>query len=222
VPRLEAVITAVVWDIGGVLMEWDPRHLFRRLFDDHDEMERFLGEICTPEWHAALDRGVPYERACAELAERHPEYEQFIWAWGTRREEMVVGLIGDTIELLRSVKQRGVACYALTNMEADAYPARARRYEFFGWFDGTVVSSSEGVIKPDPAIFRRLFERFELEPSATVMIDDQARNIETARGLGMQTVHYRSPAQLGRSLEQLGVLGSTDQSGPPSACDPSA
>jgi 2-haloacid dehalogenase len=199
-------IDAVVWDVGGVLLEWDPRHLYRTLFDDEDEMDRFLGSVCTPEWHADLDRGVPFERCCGELATRYPQYADMIWAWGRRREEMVVGPIDDAIAILRAVKDRGVRCYALTNMEPDTYPVRAERYEFFGWFDGSVVSSYEGVVKPEPEIFRRLLERFDLRPPTTLMIDDSARNIATARSLGMQTVHFQSAAQLRTALEQTGLI----------------
>jgi 2-haloacid dehalogenase len=199
-------IDAVVWDIGGVLLEWDPRHLYRTLFDDTDEMDRFLERICTPQWHEALDLGIPYEQACGELAQRYPAYEEMIWAWGRRREEMVVGPVEESIEVLRAVKDRGVPCYALTNMEPDTYPARAERYEFFSWFDGTVVSSLEGVVKPEPEIFRRLLDRFDLSPPTTLMIDDSARNIDTARSLGMQTVHYQSTSQLRTALQRLGLL----------------
>jgi 2-haloacid dehalogenase len=199
-------IDAVVWDIGGVLLEWDPRHLYRTLFDDAEEMDRFLERVCTPGWHEALDLGVPYEQACAELASRHPQYEEMIWAWGRRREEMIVGPITESIELLQAIKDRGVPCYALTNMEPDTYPVRAERYEFFAWFDGSVVSSYEGVVKPQPEIFRRLLDRFDLEPAATLMIDDSDRNIETARSLGMQTVHFQSAAQLRSALERLRLL----------------
>lgn len=205
-PRTATTIEAVVWDIGGVLLDWEPRQVYRTLFDDHDEMEYFLAEVCTPEWHAALDRGVSYEGPCAELAERHPRYREMIWAWGQRREEMVVGEIDGSIEILRTLIERGIPCYGLTNMEADTYPARAERYPFFTWFDGTVVSSYEGVVKPDPEIFRRLLGRYELTPASTVMIDDSARNIETARSLGMQTVHFQSAQQLRSELERLGVL----------------
>jgi 2-haloacid dehalogenase len=199
-------IEATVWDVGGVLLEWDPRHLYRTLFDDPDEMDRFLERVCTPKWHEALDLGVPYEQACGELAQRYPAYEEMIWAWGRRREEMVVGPVEESIEVLRAVKDRGVPCYALTNMEPDTYPARAERYEFFSWFDGTVVSSLEGVVKPEPEIFRRLLDRFDLSPPTTLMIDDSARNIDTARSLGMQTVHYQSTSQLRTALQRLGLL----------------
>jgi 2-haloacid dehalogenase len=220
-PRLDAIgdhwavdsaaghrIDAVVFDIGGVLLDWNPRHLYRKLFDDEEAMERFLAEVCTLEWHAAHDRGLPFEQSCAALAGEHPEQAELIWAWARRSEEMVSGPIAGSVEVLRALKARGVACYALTNMEAETYPLRRERYEFMRWFDGTVVSSHEGVIKPDAEIFQRLLVRFDLSGPATVLIDDSERNVQAARSLGMQAVQFRSAAALRRWLEDAGVLES--------------
>jgi 2-haloacid dehalogenase len=201
-----AIINAVVFDVGGVLLDWDPRHLYRKLFDDEQEMERFLAELCTVEWHAQHDRGVPAEQSCAALAAEHPEYAELIHAWSRRTEEMIAGTIDGSIEILRELKADGIRCYALTNMEAETYPLRAARYEFMSWFDGTVVSAHEGVIKPEREIFERLLTRYGLEPARTLMIDDSRRNVEAAAGLGMQTVHYTSPAQLRGELERFGLL----------------
>jgi 2-haloacid dehalogenase len=199
-------VDAVVFDLGGVLLDWDPRHLYRKLFDDPTEMDWFLSEICTLEWHADHDRGVPAEESCARLASAHPDYAEPIFAWARRTEEMVAGPIVDTVEIVRELRDASVPCYALTNMEAETYPKRVARYPFLSWFHGTVVSSFEGVAKPDPEIFRRLLERFELEPETTVMIDDSPLNLETAASLGMTAVLFRSPAQLRHSLRELGLL----------------
>jgi 2-haloacid dehalogenase len=199
-------IDAVVFDLGGVLLEWDPRNLYRKLFDDEAEMERFLSEICTLEWHAAHDRGVPMLESCVELAAAHPDQAELILAWARRSEEMVAGPIQGTVEILRELRQAGVRCYALTNMEAETYPLRLARYPFMTWFDGTVVSSAEGVAKPDEEIFRRLLDRFGLDPRRTVMIDDSARNLESAAELGMTPIEFRSPEQLRERLEELALL----------------
>ena len=199
-------VEAVVFDVGGVLLDWDPRHLYRKLFGDERAMNRFLDQICTLEWHAAHDRGVPAEQNCARLAAAHPEHAELIWAWTRRSEEMIAGPIPGTVEILRELKARGVRCYALTNMEAETYPSRLERYEFMGWFDGTVVSAFEGTAKPDPVIFIRLLERFGLSPHATVMIDDSRRNGEAARGIGMQAVLFESADQLRRALAELRLL----------------
>jgi 2-haloacid dehalogenase len=197
---------AVVFDIGGVLLDWDPRHLYRKLFDDEQAMNRFLEEVCTLEWHAAHDRGVPHDRSCAELASAHPEYAELIWAWASRSEEMIAGPIAGTVEILRSLKAAGLPCYALTNMEAETYPRRFERFAFMRWFDGTVVSAFEGTAKPDVEIFQRLIGRFSLAPSATVMIDDSAANVDAARSLGMRAVRFRSPAQLRQWLQDARLL----------------
>lgn len=199
-------IDAVVFDIGGVLLDWNPRHLYRKLFDDEQAMERFLAEVCTMEWHAAHDLGVPFVVSCQELAARHPEHAELIWAWGQRSEEMVAGPISGTVEILRQLRERGVRCYALTNMEAETYPRRLERYEFLRWFHGTVVSSAEGLAKPDPRIFELLMDRFGLVAERTVMIDDSAPNLEAACALGMTAIRFRSPVQLRARLQELGAL----------------
>ncbi len=204
---LDAVnIDAVVFDVGGVLLDWDPRHLYRKLFDDDASMNRFLEEICTLDWHADHDRGTPAAQSCAQLAASHPEHAELIWAWTRRSEEMVAGPIAGTVEILRELKARGTPCYALTNMEAETYPRRRRRFEFMGWFDGTVVSAYEGTAKPDLAIFRRLLDRFALTASKTVMIDDSQTNLEAAHRLGIRTVLFESVDQLRHELEELGLL----------------
>ena len=206
-PERNGSIDAVIFDLGGVLLDWNPRYLYRKLFDDEEAMERFLREVCTMQWHEANDRGVPFEVTCAQLAAEHPEHAEHIWAWGTRTEEMVGGPIEGTVAILRELIDGGaVRVFALTNMEAHTYPLRRERYEFLGWFEGTVVSSAEGVIKPDPRIFEVLLERFGLDAGSTLMIDDSARNVAAARELGMPTVLFESPEALRAQLEAAGVL----------------
>jgi 2-haloacid dehalogenase len=212
---------AIVFDLGGVLLDWDPRHLYRKLFDGDDAMmERFLAEVCTMEWHHAHDLGVPPERTCAALAQAHPEQAELIWAWSRRSEEMVSGPIEGTVVLLRELKAAGVPCYALTNMERETYPLRRARYPFMTWFDGTVVSGFEGVAKPDARIFELLLDRFDLEPSATVMIDDSRVNVTAARGAGMQAIEFESPERLRRRLEEAGLLNGSPAHPGPSAPSP--
>jgi 2-haloacid dehalogenase len=199
-------VEAVVFDLGGVLIDWDPRHLYRKLFADEAEMELFLAEICSPAWHAPHDRGVPTAASCAELASRHPRFSEMIWAWSHRSEEMVGGFDAGSVEVLREVRDTGLPCFALTNMEAETYPLRLERFPFLSWFDGTVVSGWEGVAKPDPAIFRRLLARFGLTPGTTLMIDDRQENLDAAGRLGIQTVLFRSAGQLRSELEAADIL----------------
>ena len=195
-----------MFDVGGVLLDWNPRHLYRKLFANQAEMEWFLAEVCSPAWHAPHDRGVSTAASCAELAARHPELTELIWAWSSRSEEMIGGVDAGSVEVLSAVRETGLPCYALTNMEAETYPLRLKRFPFLSWFDGTVVSGREGVAKPEPAIFRRLLDRFGLMPNTTLMIDDTKENLEAASKLGIQTALFRSSCQLRAELEAVGVL----------------
>jgi 2-haloacid dehalogenase len=199
-------IEAVVFDLGGVLLDWDPRHLYRKLFDDEAAMERFLSEVCTMEWHHAHDLGVPPEQTTPPLADAHPDQAELIWAWTQRSEEMLGGPIEGTVELLRSLKDAGVRCYALTNMETWTYPIRRERFPFLRWFDGTVVSGFEGVAKPDARVFELLLSRFGLDRSKTLFVDDSRVNVEAARRAGLQATEFESPERLRETLEHAGLL----------------
>jgi 2-haloacid dehalogenase len=205
-PNERPSVNAVVFDVGGVLLDWDPRHLYRKLFADEAKMEWFLTEICTPAWHASHDRGVSTAASCAELAARHPQFSELIWAWSNRSEEMIGGVDAGSVDVLRAVRETGLPCYALTNMEAETYPLRLERFAVLGWFDGTIVSGREGIAKPEPAIFTRLLDRFRLTARTTLMIDDTKENLETASNLGIQTVLFRSSRQLRAELEAAAVL----------------
>jgi 2-haloacid dehalogenase len=197
---------AVVFDLGGVLLDWNPRYLYRKLFDDEAEMERFLDSVCTMEWHHAHDLGIPPEKTVPPLIAEHPEYAEHIWAWPERSEEMVAGPIEASVEILRALKAQGVPLYALTNMETWTYPGRRDRYPFLRWFDGTVVSGFEGVAKPDPRIFELLLDRFDLAAASTLFIDDSAKNVAAARDVGLQGIEFESPAALRDALLAAGLL----------------
>jgi 2-haloacid dehalogenase len=199
-------VEAVVFDLGGVLLDWDPRYLYRKLFPSEDQMEKFLAEVCSPEWHDPHDRGEPTATSCAELALRHPEWADLIEAWAERSEEMVAGVIPESVAVLRDLKMTGLPCYALTNMEAETYPFRLERFPFLGWFDGTVVSGFERIAKPDLEIFGRLLDRYSLTASNTLMIDDKIENIAAAERVGMITLQFHSPQQLRNRLASLSLL----------------
>jgi 2-haloacid dehalogenase len=206
-------IDAVVFDVGGVLLDWNPRHLYRKVFDDTDTMERFLGTICTLEWHDPHDRGASTVESCAVLAEAHPEHADEIWAWSTRGEEMVAGAFDDTVAIVAELTRDGVACYVLSNMEAETFPLRFERFPFFQLFAGILISGQEGMAKPDDEIFELLIERFGLNPSTTVFIDDNVGNLDPAAALGMSTVLFESPESLRRSLHGLGLLSGAPGAG---------
>jgi len=201
----EPEIAAVVFDLGGVLLDWNPRHLYRRLFTDPDEMEDFLARICTPDWHRAHDLGEDVARSCRRLARQHPRHRDLIMAWVDPGDEMAAGQIDGAVDVLAELKAGGVRCLALSNMEPATFTARLDRFPFMNWFDGHVISGLEGVAKPDPRIFRRLLRRYRLEPAATVFIDDSPANIEAARGQGMAAVRYTSAGELRSQLRSLGL-----------------
>ena len=199
------MISAVVLDIGGVLLDWDPRHLYRKLIADPAQMEDFLGRICTPAWHRAHDLGADTELSCRELAARHPELADLIMAWAHRGEEMVAGPVAGTPDVLAELRERGVPCYALSNMEADRFALRRARYDFFGLFDGCVISGVEGVAKPDREIFEILLSRYGLDAGSTVFVDDQPRNVAAARAAGLTGIEFTAAGQLRRDLHGLGL-----------------
>ncbi len=198
-------IRAVVFDIGGVLLDWNPRHLYRQLIADPAELAEFLGEVCTPRWHLSHDLGADTEQSCRELAAAYPERADLIMAWSHRGEEMVAGQLDDTVAVLADVRAAGVRCLALSNMEPDRFALRRSRYPFFGLLDGWVISGIEGVAKPDREIFEILLSRYDLDPRATVFVDDAAVNIAAARALGIVAIRYSAASQLRADLRALGV-----------------
>ena len=159
------------------------------------------------EWHVANDLGGrPVRENCADLARAHPEHGPEIMAWGERSEDMIGGVIEGTVEIMRELRAQSMPLYALTNMEAETFPRRRERYEFMRWFDGAVVSAWEGVVKPDAEIFRRLLDRFGLDPETTAFIDDAQRNVDAAAALGIQAVRFQGPAALREWLVARGAL----------------
>jgi 2-haloacid dehalogenase len=200
-------VAAVVFDLGGVILDWDPRHLYRRVFDgDEAAMERFLGTVCTPEWNEELDGGRPFAEGIADLQVRHPEHHEHIAAYFERWEEMLAGPIPGAPALLRELKETGLPVYALSNWSAETYPIAERRFDFLSCFDGVVISGRLGVKKPDLAIFTHLLQTYRLEASTTLFIDDYDRNIVAARRSGLQALRFESVPQLRHALESRGVL----------------
>ena len=196
----------VVFDLGGVLLEWDPRHLYRKLFADEAGMESFLANVCTPEWNARQDAGRPFADAVAELAPRHPDKLHLINAWRERFGEMIPDAIHGTVDILRDLKSRKVPVYALSNWSGETFPSQRERFPFLEWFDGIVLSGQEGCMKPDERIFRILLDRYALAAHDTVFIDDNPNNARAASALGIHGIHFQSPEELRRELSALGLL----------------
>ena len=197
---------AVVFDLGGVLIDWDPRYLYRKLLADEAAVEEFLATVCTPEWNAEQDRGRPFAEGVAELVERHPVHAAAIAAYHERWPEMLGGDIPGTVDLLAELRAAGVPLFALTNWSAETFVHARERFEFLGWFDGVVVSGEERLVKPDPRLFRRPLDRFALAPEATLFVDDSPANVTAARRLGMDAVRFTDPERLRRDLAGRGLL----------------
>ena len=188
-------VEAVVFDIGGVLLDWDPRHLYEQLIPDEQELDRFLGEICTLEWNGIFDAGTSFDDGCRALAEQHPQHEELIHAW-KRQDDMIRGELAGTRAVVDRLHAAGVPLYLLTNMPGDVFEARRARFDVFSRFDGAVVSGVEGLLKPDPRIFELVLERFALDPTTTLFVDDALRNVEAAAAVGFVTHHFTDAATL--------------------------
>jgi len=199
----------VIFDLGGVLIDWDPRHLYRKLIaGDEAAVELFLATVCTHEWNRCQDAGRSFAEGARGLKVEHPDKAELIDAYGTRFDEMIAGAIAGSVEILAELRDRGIPLYGLTNWSAETYPAALQRFAFLRWFRGILVSGEVGLIKPDPRIFALLIERFAIEPHCAVYIDDVEANVAAARPLGIHAIHFTTPARLREELIALGLLPS--------------
>jgi 2-haloacid dehalogenase len=197
----------VIFDLGGVLIEWDPRHLYRKLFaGDEAVMEHFLATVCTHEWNRRQDAGRSFAEGARLLKAEHPDKAELIDAYRARFDEMIAGPITGSVEILTELRNRGFPLYGLTNWSAETYPAAVDRFAFLRWFRGILVSGEVEVIKPDPRIFALLIERFAVEPQRAVYIDDVEANVAAARLFGIHAIQFTTPAKLREELVGLGLL----------------
>jgi 2-haloacid dehalogenase len=198
-------IKSVVFDIGGVLIDWNPRHLYRTVFNSEEEMEWFLSEICTYEWNVQQDGGKLFSEATAELSARYPEYSDKIALYYGRWEEMLGGELKDTVKIFNELKSAGMPLYALSNWSHEAFPAAYERFDFMKQFDGIVVSGYEKLLKPDHAIYKVLMSRYNVNPAESVYIDDNKANTDAAAELGFHAIHFHTADQLRHELRGLGL-----------------
>jgi len=196
----------VIFDLGGVLIDWDPRYLFRTLLRDRDEVEAFLEEISFAAWNAELDAGAPFGAAVDRLAARHPDRAALIRAFRDRWPETVGGEVPGTVEVLRELRAAGIRLFALSNWSAETFPAVLERFEFLRWFEGIVISGQVGAIKPAIRPYIYLLERHGIQPSAAVFIDDAPENVAAASRLGLLGIRFGDAASLRSSLVELGLL----------------
>lgn len=197
--------TIAVFDIGNVLVRWDPRYLYHKIFTDPAETDFFLSEVCPPAWNLEQDRGRAWEDGIAEAIGRHPGYEPQIKAFRARWQETLGGAIAENVRLLDQLRANGVPTYAITNFAADTFLEAQDLFPFLKGFDGLIVSGREKVCKPDPALYRLLLDRNGLKASDCVFIDDSALNIETAATLGFATIHYGLGLDAAGAFRQFGL-----------------
>lgn len=195
----------VVFDIGNVLVDWDPRYLYRELFAGRtDAMEWFLANICTAAWNLEQDGGRSWVEAVGSLTARFPEWRAEIDAFDRRWHAMIPDAIEGTVSVLADLRRLHVPLYAITNFSSDKFRECADRFPFFAWFEGILVSGDERLLKPHGPIFALLFDRYGLRASECVFIDDNAANVAGAEAAGMNAIRFTSPEKLRLSLTRYG------------------
>ena len=196
----------VVFDIGNVLVHWEPRALYRKIFATEDEVEWFITHVCNSDWNIEQDRGRSFAEGVAELTARFPQHAEAIAAYDLRWHETVLGPIDGTVAILEELAARGTALYAITNFNQHKFRESAARFPFLRLFRDTVVSGDERLLKPDPAIYRVLLTRNGLAAGDCVFIDDSEKNVKGAEAVGMTGIHFTTPDALRAELAKLGLL----------------
>jgi 2-haloacid dehalogenase len=200
-------INTIIFDLGAVLIDWNQRHLYRKIFKTEEEMEWFLAHVCTSEWNEEQDAGRPFEEAVKIQTKLFPKFEKEIEAFWKRWPEMMAGPIEGTVKIFEELKKSNrYKFYALTNWSAETFPIALERFEFFKWFDGIVVSGEEKTRKPFPDFYHRLLSRYQVNPAEALFIDDNIRNVEAAQGLGIHSIHFLSSDQLKAELTSKKLL----------------
>lgn len=196
-------IKNIVFDFGGVLLDWNPRYFYRTFFWDEKEMEAFLANICTDEWNAEQDRGRSFSEGIKLLQSQHPEYRKAIQLFADKWEDMLKSEIPDSVELLRELKEKKYRIWGLTNWSAETIQIAYRKYDFFKLFDGIVVSGEEKLIKPDKRIYKVLLDRYKLNPEESVFIDDSPANIKSAQELGFNAILFENIVNVREQLSNI-------------------
>ncbi len=199
-------IKNIIFDFGGVLVDWNPRYMYRTYFKSEEEMEYFLSNICTLEWNANQDCGHLMADATRERVAMFPEYKEAIELYYSRWGEMLHSDIPASVEFLKAVKEAGYGIYGLTNWSHETIGVAYERYPFFGLFDGIVVSGEECFIKPDPRLYNILLERYGLNASECVFLDDNQANVDTAKSLGIEAIRFTTIDEIRPKLRELGIF----------------
>jgi 2-haloacid dehalogenase len=200
-------ISSIIFDLGGVLIDWNPDYLFKDVFDNEEDKKFFFENICTPDWNEEQDAGRTIEDGTNLLIQQFPEHEANIRMFYDKWEQMLKGPIQDTVDIFKSLKEsNNFKILALTNWSAELFPVALEKYDFLHWFDGRVVSGEEKTRKPHKEIYDIIISRFNLEPSTTLFIDDNIRNINAANELGINTIHFQNPNQFKTALIEMNLL----------------
>ncbi|MEM9820433.1 MAG: HAD family phosphatase [Bacteroidota bacterium] len=199
--------TTIIFDLGKVLIHWDPRNLYRKIFTDEEEMEYFLREVCSPDWNEAQDAGRTWAEGVFLAQNQFPKYHKEIAAFEKRWPEMLDGAVEGTVDILKTIhSQQRHRLYALTNWSRETFPIARAQFDFLNLFAGILVSGEEMMKKPDPRIYQLLLDRYQITAKESVFIDDSERNVEGARKMGIPSILFVSPQQLKRDLLDFGVV----------------
>jgi 2-haloacid dehalogenase len=200
-------IKNIIFDLGGVLIDWNPDYVFKEVLKDDEKLAWFYREICTMDWNENQDAGYPLDKATEELVALFPQYEDWIRQYYGRWEEMLGDANQGTVQLLKQcVDSPELKVLALTNWSAETFPVALKKFDFLQWFEGIVVSGEEMTRKSFPEIYHTTLKRFEIKAEESLFIDDNLRNIEAAAALGIQCIHFISPQQLEKKLKELKLL----------------
>jgi len=200
------MLNTIIFDLGGVLIDWNPEYVFRQVIPDAEKRRYFFDNICTHDWNVEQDAGRTLADGTALLVEQFPEWEHEIRAFYGRWEEMLGGPIPDTVRILEELRAAGThRLLALTNWSHETFPVALERYDFLHWFEGILVSGTEKTRKPFRDIYELMLNRYQVEPGKAVFIDDSLKNVEGAQGVGLHGIHFQSPDGLRQALRELGV-----------------
>lgn len=198
---------SIIFDLGAVLVDWNPRYLYNKVFATPEETEHFLEHVCTSDWNEEQDAGRSLAEGTELLVQQHPAFEAQIRAFYGRWKEMLGGPIEETVILLEQLKASGrYKLYALTNWSNETFPIALMEYDWLQWFDGIVVSGKEKLRKPYPDFYQLLLDRYAIDKNNTIFIDDNIRNVKAAEEMGIETIHFQTSAQLEAELQQRGIL----------------
>jgi 2-haloacid dehalogenase len=204
---ISARIHAIIFDFGNVLVDWNPRYVFRRFFpEDEPGVEAFLKEINFTEWNAQQDRGRPFDEGIAILSQEFPHRAHMIQAYHDHWQDSLGEAISGSIEILYRLKENGHRLFGLSNWSAQTFPIALSKFDFFSLLDDMVVSGFVGVAKPDPAIYNLLLEKIGRPADECLLIDDALPNIEQAATMGFKTIHFSSPGILRQTLVEMELL----------------